>query len=218
MNEATTALLTTQYCPPVQYFAKFLQYDVIWIEQRENYQKGSYRNRCHIASANGLLRLSVPLVKGKNHQTPIWEVRIDYKTNWQAKQWEAISYAYGSAPYFEEYAAFLSPYLGGEKRYEFLCEYNAVLLKIFLKLLNLHKAVHYTESYYFDPPPGVIDLRRSISPKVETSIDPDFQPSPYLQVFGHKYPFLPNLSILDLLFCTGPQALFVLKESIRSSR
>jgi hypothetical protein len=213
MHDYPTALLTSQFCPPVQYFAKFLQYDKIWIEHKENYQKGSYRNRCHIASANGLLRLSIPLVKGKNHQTPIWEVRIDYKTDWPAKQWEAISYAYGSAPYFEEYAAFLEPYLGGTKRYEFLAEYNAALLKVFLKLLNLRKEVSYTEDYWFNTPEGMLDLRQLISPKVALETDPHFTPSSYLQVFSHKYTFLPNLSILDLLFCTGPQALLVLKES-----
>jgi len=215
MQEYHIALLTSQFCPPVQYFVKFLQYDKIWIEHKENYQKGSYRNRCHIASANGLLRLSIPLVKGKNHQTPIWEVRIDYTTNWPAKQWEAIAYAYGSAPYFEEYAAFLEPYLGGEKRYEFLYEYNAALLKLILKLLNLRKEISYTEDYLFSPLEGMVDLRQIISPKVDIGHDPHFSAAPYLQVFSHKYSFLPNLSILDLLFCTGPQALLILKESSR---
>ena len=215
MNEATTALLTTQYCPPVQYFAKFLQYDTIWIEHRENYQKGSYRNRCHIASANGLLRLSIPLIKGKNHQTPIWEVQIDYKTSWPTKQWEAITYAYGSAPYFEEYAAFLAPLLNGDKRFEYLFEYNAALLKVFLKLLNLRKSICYTEDYHFTAPDGVLDLRQIISPKLEWSSDPHFIPDPYPQVFNYKYAFMENLSILDLLFCTGPQALLVLQKSAR---
>ena len=215
MNGPNTVLLSTQFCPPVQYFAKILQYENVWVEHRENYQKGSYRNRCQIASANGLLRLSIPLVKGKNHQTPIWEVRIDYKTTWPAKQWEAITYAYGSAPYFEEYAAFLAPLLNGDKRFEYLCEYNAALLKMFLKLLNLRKTIHYTEDYHFTAPEGVLDLRQIISPKLELSSDPHFFPEPYPQIFNYKYPFMENLSILDLLFCTGPQALLVLQKSAR---
>jgi WbqC-like protein family len=215
MNSPNTVLLSTQFCPPVQYFAKILHYNNIWVEHRENYQKGSYRNRCHIASANGLLRLSIPLVKGKNHQTPIWEVRIDYKTSWPAKQWEAITYAYGSAPYFEEYAAFLAPLLNGDKRFEYLFEYNAALLKVFLKLLNLRKSIYYTEDYHFTAPDNALDLRQVISPKLELSSDPHFIPYPYPQVFNYKYPFLENLSILDLLFCTGPQALLVLQKSAR---
>lgn len=213
MNTPNTVLLSTMFCPPVQYFAKVLYYDNIWVEHRENYQKGSYRNRCHIASANGLLRLSVPLVKGKNHQTPIWEVRIDYKTSWPAKQWEAITYAYGSAPYFEEYAAFLEPLLNGTKQFEYLIDYNSALLKVFLKLLNLRKSIHYTEDYHFTTPTEVLDLRQIISPKIEISNDPHFFPDPYPQVFNYKYPFMENLSILDLLFCTGPQALLVLQKS-----
>jgi hypothetical protein len=209
-----TALLCTQFCPPVQYFSKFLQYENIWIEHRENYQKGSYRNRCHIASANGLLRLSIPLVKGKNHQTPIWEVRIDYKTNWPAKQWEALTYAYGSAPYFEEYVVFLKPYLNGQNRYEYLHEYNAAILKILLKLLDLRKVPQYTEEYHFSMPEGVADLRHLISPKVAWSQDTHFQPSPYEQIFAYKYSFLENLSVLDLLFCEGPRSLLVLREGV----
>lgn len=215
MNPSNTVLLSTQFCPPVQYFAKILQYGQIWVEHRENYQKGSYRNRCHIASANGLLRLSIPLVKGKNHQTPIWEVRIDYKTSWPAKQWEAITYAYGSSPYFEEYAAFLAPLLNGEKRFEYLVDYNAALLKMFLKLLNLRKDIQYTVDYHFNTPEGMDDLRQLISPKLELATDVHFRPEPYPQVFNYKYTFMENLSILDLLFCCGPQALLVLQKSIR---
>ncbi|NJN78366.1 MAG: WbqC family protein [Saprospiraceae bacterium] len=105
------ALIESQYFPPLAYFSVLLKHEKVWIEQFENYQKGSYRNRCHIATANGLLRLSIPLEKGKNNQTCIKEVKIHNDTNWQIQHWRAIKSAYGNAPYFEYYADELLPFL-----------------------------------------------------------------------------------------------------------
>jgi WbqC-like protein family len=130
-----TIVLETQYCPPIQYFSKMLEADQVLIEQHENYQKGGYRNRCHIASANGLLPLSIPLVKGKNQQTPISEVLMDFKTPWPTQHWKAISYAYRSAPFYEHYAPKIAP-LWLENRETRLFDFNWVLLQRLLQVLK----------------------------------------------------------------------------------
>lgn len=200
-----------QYLPPIQYFTKLCGHDIL-LEQQENYRKGTYRNRCYIASANGVLRLSIPLQKGKNQQQPIQSVRIAYNQPWQAQHWTSIRSAYGNAPFFEYYADELQPFF--KKRYEFLWDWNLDLLQTIIELIGLETHVQYTPQYHSTPPAGWLDYRNKIHPNPKHS-QPDihFTPYPYGQIFEEKHGFLPNLSILDVLFCCGPEALVIIEES-----
>mgnify|MGYP000630726135 FL=1 len=96
-------LLELQYLGPVQYYSKFLKFESVVIEQHENYRKGSFRNRCIIASANGTVSLSIPLLKGKHQQTNIQSVAIDNHGKWQLMHWRSIQTAYGNSPFFDYY-------------------------------------------------------------------------------------------------------------------
>ncbi len=210
-------LLELQYLPPVQYFTKLLHYPLVLVEAQEHYMKGTYRNRCHIAGANGLLRLSIHLEKGKNEQQPIREVRMSYRENWQHWHWEGIKSAYGKSPFFEHYADAIEPFY--HQQYEFLFDWNWDLLQTITKLLGIQTNIQFTTEYQSNPPDGVFDLRNVISPKEHRQVpDPHFQPIRYEQVFIEKHGFLPNLSILDLLFCTGPEALSILQAAFRGKK
>ncbi len=196
-------LLEMQYLPPVQYFAKLAGTTPVFIEQHEHYQKGSYRNRCHIAAANGLTRLTIPLIKGKNEQQAIRDVRIAYYEPWQRQHWQSIRSAYGSAPFYEFYADSLQPFY--EKPFPFLFDFNLELLHTLLKLLRMNPLPQLTENYIDANSPDWMDLRNAIHPKLHLERpDPDFSPQPYHQVFEDRYAFLPNLSVVDALFCLGP--------------
>jgi len=212
MIQKISILLELQYLPPIQYFTKLIRHKTLFLEQCEHYQKGSYRNRCHIATANGLQRLSIPLKKGKNEQQRIREVRIAYDEHWQAKHWQSIRSAYGNAPFFEFYSDVLEPFYS--KNYRFLFDWNWDFLDAVIDLLSIDCEVKFTESYEEqNDNPKVLDLRNSIHPKLHlTKEDPCFSPTKYAQVFEEKHGFLPNLSILDLLFCTGPQSLEILEN------
>lgn len=217
MTSGTGILLELQYLPPIQYFAKLLHYPTVYLEAQEHYVKGTYRNRCYIASANGRLRLSIPLEKGKNEQQHIREVRIAYFEPWQHWHWEGIKSAYGKSPFFEHYADFLSPFY--EKQYEFLFDWNSDLLQMIIKILGVKIDLQYTSDYQKHLTSEIIDSRNAISPKTHRQIqDTGFQPIRYEQVFIEKHGFLPNLSILDLLFCTGPEAVFLLKNMRTADR
>ncbi|MBK7336560.1 MAG: WbqC family protein [Saprospirales bacterium] len=208
-----TALLELQFLPPVQYFTKLVAYPHVVLEQKEHYRKRSYRNRCHIAAARGTLRLSVPLQKGKNEQMPIREVRIAYDQAWQKHLEHSIRSAYRSAPFFEEYAP---PILETLHRKEvFLFDLNLLLLEQTCGFLGIKPNWALSSEYASFPPEGWDDLRNAIHP-VHPSEDPLFLPRAYNQVFEDKHGFSPNLSIIDLLFCTGPEALSILKASIRT--
>lgn len=208
-----TALLELQFLPPVQYFTKLVSYPHVVLEQMEHYQKRSYRNRCHIAAARGILRLSVPLQRGKNEQMPVREVRIAYDQAWQKHMEHSIRSAYRSAPFFEEYAP---PILETLHRKEvFLFDLNLLLLEQTCRFLGIGPGWNYSTDYTSSPFGDCHDLRNAIRP-VHPPEDPRFLPARYNQVFEDKHGFSPNLSIIDLLFCAGPEALSILKASIRT--
>ncbi len=207
MAPEKTVLIEIQYLPPVAFFSAWQRSEKMVIEQFEHYSKRSYRNRAQIAGANGINLLSIPLKKGKNEQQPIRETRIAWFENWARKHWLAIRSAYGNAPYFDYYSDELQPFF--EKKYEFLFDWNYDLLLTLQRLLQIEQPPELSQSYLKEVSEGVTDLRNCISPKSK-SISTSFVPKPYPQVFMEKNGFLPNLSILDLLFCTGPEAVMYL--------
>lgn len=212
MEQHASILLELHYLPSIQYFSKLLAYDKTHIEQHENYLKGSYRNRCHLVGANGLQRLSIPLKSGKNKQTPIREVQISYAENWKNHHWASIRSAYGRAPYFEHFADELAPYF--QKKHTFLYDFNWELLLLLVELLQLDVDIQPTASYEKQVSNEIFDFRNGIFPKKHRQKeDTQFKPIAYPQVFEERHGFLSNLSILDLLFCTGPQASLILEES-----
>jgi hypothetical protein len=211
--EQKAILLELQYLPPIQYFVKFFQYENVIIEQHEHYAKRSYRNRCHIATPNGIQRLSVPLKSGKNEQQSIRKVLIAYEENWQKNHWSAIRSAYSNAPFFEHYEENFQPFF--IERFEFLFDFNFDLLKMVLRILDINQLPKLTAAFQKETPDRIVDFRNQITPKSENEKQfHNFKTMKYSQVFEEKNGFIPNLSILDLIFCTGPQASFYLENSI----
>ena len=209
MENEQAILIELQFLPPINYIAQFFHCDKVIIEQHENYSKRSYRNRCHIAGVNGLIRLSIPLEKGKNEQQPIREVKIAYHEPWQRQHWFSIQSAYGNAPYFEFYADSLEPIF--KQKHRFLFDLNLDLLNWLDEQIQMPAILEFSSEYSVIPGIGK-DFRNKITPKapIRARLDP---PTTYNQVFEDKHGFLPNLSILDLLFCTGPQSNLILEAS-----
>jgi len=195
-------LIELFYWPPVSWQSLAAISEGLLLEACENFQKGSYRNRCHIAGPNGLQRLSIPLQKGKHQQTPIREVRIAPDEPWQRAHWRSICTAYGNAPFFEHYADEVAPFF--EKNYTFLFDLNLDIVQFLFKKSGWNDAIHLTESYRKpdsgNQTDGIVDARGCISPNAATPADL-FIPAPYPQVFSERHGFLPDLSALDLLFC-----------------
>jgi len=201
-------ILSTAYLPPLQYFSKLIKYDEIVIEANENFIKQTYRNRCNIYGANGLLALSIP-VKKNNTKTKIKDITIDYDTNWPKMHWKSIESAYRSSAFFEFYADYLAPFY--HKKYQFLIDFNHDLLKMLAEQLEIDINLSYSDKYSFPEDVPFDDFRDIIHPKKKQS-DPDFKVKEYFQVFSDKQGFISNLSIIDLLFNTGPEALQYLKK------
>lgn len=201
----TTALFATAYAAPVQYYWHWNRSDSRIVEVCEHYIKQSWRNRCLIATANGPMVLSLPVESGAG-KTSIKDVRLSDHGNWRHLHWNSIESAYNSSPFFEYYADDLRPIY--EKRYAFLFDFNEALHRCFCSLLDLDSNATTTKLFQPDSPADCLDLRTLIHPKKPwNEVDTTFCSKPYYQVFDLKYGFQPNLSIMDLLFNMGPEAI-----------
>ncbi len=203
------AYISSAYLGPVQQYSKMFHFPEVRIETSENYLKQSYRNRCIIAGANGPLPLSVPIVKPDTLKCLTKDIRISDHGNWRHLHWNAIVSAYNSTPFFEYYEDDFAPFY--EKKYEFLFDFNEELRMLICQLLDIQPQIQYTTSFEAD----VENDFRWISPKQDIA-DPSFLLKPYYQVFQDKHGFLPNLSIIDLLFNTGNEGILILRDSFVS--
>ena len=192
-----TILLCSAYLPPLSFFTAINSGDDVLIEQYDNYCKQTYRNRCRIATANGIQTLTIPIVKADTPKQLMKDVRISDHGEWRHQHWNALESAYMNSPFFMYYQDDFRPFY--EKKYEFLIDFNTELTLRIMELAGINKQLKLTESYQKDP--NVLDLRDIIEPGIN---EPE-NPHPYWQVFKQKNGFLPNLSAVDLLFNMGPE-------------
>ena len=203
-----TLLIENQYFGSVIYTTTLFQFSNIKIEQYEAYQKMSFRNRCVIAGSNGLIHLSVPLENGRNQRQLMKDTRISYSGRWQSEHLRSLESCYSRSPYFEFYRDEVWELF--RKNEVFLMDLNFSILEWLQKVLKYPGSISLTDDYCQEYPASVADLRNHFLPK-------NFQNLPmnllYTQVFEDRIGFQPNLSILDLLFCCGPEAKNMLKDN-----
>lgn len=194
-----SVLLSTAFLPPVEYFATLTGFGNAYIEREENYLKQSFRNRCYILSANGIQMLTVPVLLGSLHKKPVKDIRIDYSKRWQQIHLRALTSSYNSSPYFLYYFDLIEKPI--KNNYEFLLDLNMDLLRVIIKIMKIEIDISFTTEFI---PAGEIqnDFRYNIHPKKPSS----YQPGKYIQVFNLEKGFVPGLSIIDLLFNAGPEA------------
>jgi hypothetical protein len=190
--------------------AQVLRGPHLLLEAHEFFQKQTYRNRTQILSANGILSLSIPTIGSP--RKPIGAIQIDHSQRWQDRHWRSIYSAYGKAPYFEFFAEEVKDLIYSKE--DHLFSFNKRLLSKCLQWLQINKEVSETITWEKQAHEGVLDLRGLILPGKPYPPLLNWQPLAYYQVFGKD--FVPNLSVLDVLFCTGPEAKTVLAKSLSS--
>ena len=203
------ALLSSTYFGPIQWYQKLNRYDECLIERHESFIKQTYRNRMIIPTTNGPLSLTIPT----NHDISLSmkDIRISDHANWRHVHWNALLSAYGESPFFEYYQDDIRPFY--EKKYEFLFDFNMETTEKMIELLDIRPKISITEAYIqskeLKEEDEIKDFRDAIRPKKPLP-DAEFVPKRYYQVYGQKHGFLPNMSILDLLFNEGNEAIFYL--------
>jgi hypothetical protein len=194
------AVLPSVYFGNIRYFRILSQSDAVVLDVAEHFEKQTFRNRCEIMAANGSLDLIVPVKKDIQPKRVMKDLRISNQENWQRQHWRSLQSAYKAAPYFEFYEHHLQSIF--EKRYEFLLDLNMDCLHLCMRFLELNSPTELSAEYLAEYADAK-DYRASFDPKKPAE---EINFSPYTQVFETKHGFVPNKSILDLLFNTGPEA------------
>ena len=196
-----------QYFPPISFFSTLYKETYFYVDIYEVYRKMSFRNRCLIAGAQGIISLSVPLEQGRNQQTQMNEVRISNTEKWQSTHFKSIRSAYNRSPFFDHYQDELADIY--QRPFELLSDWNLWCLEWVKRKLSWSAGIHFTDMAIPFQQEGVRDFRNKVLPKNYTAS----HPVKYRQVFEERTGFFPNLSILDLLFNTGPGATELLRVS-----
>lgn len=204
-------LLSVAYFPPVEYFALLAKYSVVYMEACENYQKQSWRNRCRILTANGPESLNVPVVhENGTFELPIRQIRVDYSTPWVLRTERTIESAYSSSPFFIYYKDEIFGILDSHP--VTLWELDMALIRFFCAKIGIAPEIRETKTFVPSgellPSPEELDYRSKLHPKRANSVMAELGlEREYWQVFKEKFGFVPGLSIMDLLFNEGPEAI-----------
>ncbi|PKV50120.1 WbqC-like protein [Aquimarina sp. MAR_2010_214] len=201
-----TTLLHPAYFGPIAHYAAIVQSNKVVFENEDNYQKQTYRNRAYIYGANGKLLLTIPIKHNQKEKRQLYrDIRIENDFKWQIQHWKSLESAYRTSPFFEYYEDELVHLF--EKPKEFLMDFNHQCREVIIDCLQLDVSFSKTSTYVKDPI-EVTDLRNLINARKEKQ----HNLQSYIQVFEDKQGFIPNLSILDLIFNEGTNALTYLEN------
>lgn len=187
-----TLVKTCDYFPSIDWFRTYVHAPHCSIAVHRSYQRRGMENRCNIGSAQGPLALTVPLLGGRNQHKPLHTIQIAYHTRWQHQQAQAIRSAYGRAPFFEHYYRLFEPVF--TNTFPSLVQMNLFIINQSLKALKI------------EPHHIVLDNPNTLIEEIKASNELP-TPKEYLQPFSERHGFIPHLSLLDLLFCSGPASL-----------
>lgn len=181
-----------------------LKFDVVYFEVCDNYQKQSYRNRTEIYGANGKLALTVPVSYSQKNRQLYKDVKIANEEQWQLQHLKSLQSAYSMSPFFEFYIDDLIPLF--EKQFDYILDFNLKCFEVLSECLQLNISLKQT-AFFEKTPTDKTDFRNLVKRNFEVN-----SLQPYTQVFTEKHGFIPNLSILDVLFNEGPNAELYLKR------
>lgn len=183
------------YFGSLLYYKELVKYDHVLFEINETFPKQTYRNRCDILSANGIISLTVPVNKPNGSKSTTSDILLDDSKRWRETHWRSIRSAYSSAPFFEHYGPEIEDLLFSEQ--ETLVGLSVDLSMLILELLEFPIKIELNSDFSIQNDFDVLSRKQT---------GKEFEKAPYIQVFPSEKSFYPAISILDALFCEGPLA------------
>lgn len=211
-----TYIFDYQYFGNINYYFELINANHYEFDEYDDYQKMSFRNRCRVLGANGPIDLSIPVVGGRELKSPMNEVKICYREDWMGRHFKTLVSCYNRSPWFENYRTWFEELYSN--KLEYMVEWDKICHELILRLIQLNDKKNYNvsgdmkESNFLEKE-NKVDLRNKFLPKQPNPFSISIKPYP--QVFSDRYGFVPDLSILDLVFCEGPNAIEVLKATDR---
>lgn len=201
-------LLDCEYFPCIGWYQLFVQCDQVLLEQYEFFERTSFRNRCVLAGPNQTVTLSVPILGGRNQKICMKDVKVSYDDAWQVRHFKTIASIYQRSPFYIYYEEELRRFF--QKKPEYLLDLNISSIQLVNRLLKLTKELPFTSTYEVNLNSEFIDARKRFTAR-ETNNKSDYPT--YWQTFEDRHGFIPNLSILDMLFCCGNTTLGLLSAA-----
>ena len=195
-------ILPVVFLGNIEYYTLLNKAEEVFFDLHGHYLKQNFRNRAEMYGANGKLNLIIPVVKHPNH-TALQDIKISYDHTWQKQHWKSIASSYRSSPYFEFYEHDLAPFFS--KKTTSLFDFNINLIE---KIMSLIEHRFTFQKVAWDPKKQ-IRLDVFLEAKNPLLLEQEI----YTQVFEGKNGFLPNLSVLDVLFNLGPNCANYLKNA-----
>ncbi|MFD2824282.1 WbqC family protein [Lacinutrix iliipiscaria] len=193
------------YFPNIANFTAMLKASKVTLEMHDNYQKQTYRNRTHIYGANGKLQLSIPIIHSQKERQKYSDIKIYNAEKWQLVHWKSLESAYRTSPFFEFFEDDFHPLF--TKEFKFLLDFNLKCLELVCDSLQIDLKFSKTEIYE-----KTISEKTDYRPLANARKETPFSFDAYTQVFGDKHGFISNVSILDLLFNEGTNAVNYLEN------
>ena len=193
------SLFLPTYFSPISQYIAMVNSDEVLFEVEDNFQKQTY-----IYGPNGKQLLNIPIKHGANSSKKTKDTLVDNTASWQSQHLKSIQIAYRNSPFFEFYEDDLLPILS--KEYKYLIDVNIDTFLFITDALQINQEYKKTKEYQSKTKN---DCRYLANAKQELDIKFDS----YIQMFDDKYGFQKNLSILDLLFMEGPNAISFLEKN-----
>ena len=218
------AIIQSCYVPWKGFFDLIGRCDEYVIFDRAQYVKRHWHNRNRIKTTSGLEWLTIPVITKGRYEQPIDEVEIE--KSWAEKHWRALELAYRRAPFFEPLAPIVRGWYERADKQERLTTVNELFLREIAALLGLRTRIVRDTVYSVrgSKSERLLEIARAAGadrylsgPSAKAYFDERLFTAAGIEVEWmtyQGYPEYPQLhgvfehavSVLDLVFCTGPQA------------
>lgn len=193
------SLFIPTYFSPISQYSEIIKADEVIFEVEDNFQKQSYRNRCYIYNSSGKQLLTIPVKHQiKDGRKKSKDTLIEHNFPWQDQHFKSLQIAYRTSPFFDFLEEDIAPIF--HKKYKYLKDLNIDTYLFITDTLQLNSDFSLTKEYQ----PNTNNDFRNLADRKHI---PKKTTENYIQMFDDKHGFIPNLSILDLLFMEGPNAM-----------